>query len=37
MDKLEQFFNCSDCGHEGFLEDFEKDSGCEGCSSIAKR
>ena len=32
-DKLEQFFSCPECGHEGFREDF-KNQECEECKNI---
>lgn len=35
--KLESFYNCPECGHEGFGEDFKLDDDCEGCQEIAKR
>ena len=34
-EKLEQFFNCSECGREGFKEGFDKDSDCKYCREIA--
>lgn len=38
---LEQFFTCSDCGKEGFLEEWgkeeDKDDTCEGCADLRKR
>lgn len=30
-DTLEDFFSCPECGHEGFLEDFEHHSEQRGC------
>jgi hypothetical protein len=37
--RLEQWFNCSDCGHEGFKEDFIPDNhascDCKYCEGIA--
>ena len=39
-DKLEDFFSCPECGHEGFLEEMQHGEDCEGCveylESIAK-
>ena len=35
-DKLEQFFNCPECGHEGFREEF-KDQECSECKEIFNR
>jgi hypothetical protein len=35
--KLEQWFNCGDCGLEGFKEEFNKNAECEGCKDIATR
>ena len=32
--KLEQFFDCPECGREGFQEEFEEDL-CRGCKGIA--
>lgn len=34
---LEEFFSCPECGEEGFKEDFDKGSDCEGCREIANR
>ncbi len=34
-DKLKSFYNCPECGREGFKKEFEKDSDCEGCREIA--
>jgi hypothetical protein len=34
-DKLEIWYNCPECGYEGFKEDFE-DTDCEGCREILK-
>lgn len=34
-DKLDMFYNCPECGREGFKEEFEKDSDCEECRRIA--
>jgi hypothetical protein len=41
-DKIEEFFSCSECGNEGFKEDFAKGGtyagcNCDGCKEIAKR
>lgn len=35
-DKLEIWYNCPECGNEGFLEDFTEEMGetCEGCKEI---
>ena len=33
--ELKQFFNCAECGNEGFKEDFDKNSDCEYCKEIA--
>lgn len=30
-DKLEKWHHCSNCGHEGFLEDFEHNTSDEDC------
>lgn len=34
-DKLEDFFFCPECGHEGFLEDMDHE-GNEGCQEYLK-
>ena len=34
-DKLETFYNCPECGREGFKEEFEKDADCKECRRIA--
>jgi len=33
--KIEEFFSCSECGHEGFKEEF-KDQDCKECKRIYK-
>lgn len=33
-DKLEQWFNCSECGFEGFKEDFKDQTDCKDCRYI---
>ena len=34
-DKLEEFYTCSECGHEGFKGEFAEDDDCVGCREIA--
>lgn len=34
--ELESFYNCPECGNEGFKEDFNKKSNCKECRKIAK-
>ena len=34
---LEEFYNCSECGKEGFKEDFDKEVNCEYCKEIANK
>jgi hypothetical protein len=36
VNHLEQWYHCFECGHEGFREDFDKESDCESCEQIAK-
>lgn len=34
-DKLERWYNCPNCGHEGFLEDCQlNDEGCNECTEV---
>ena len=33
-DDLEMFYSCSECGNEGFKEDFDDETECEGCLEI---
>jgi hypothetical protein len=35
--KLESFYSCPECGHEGFKEEFDAQSDCEECKEIATR
>ncbi|MCK4529340.1 hypothetical protein KAW18_18405 [candidate division WOR-3 bacterium] len=34
---LEIFFTCVECGREGFVEEFKRDSDCKGCREIADK
>lgn len=34
-DKLEESLACPECGREGFIEEFERNSDCKGCRVIA--
>jgi hypothetical protein len=36
-DKLEQFFSCPECGHEGFLEDMDHNPDNEECQEYLKQ
>lgn len=33
-DKLEVFYSCSECGNEGFKEEFNGKADCKGCKEI---
>ena len=34
---LEMWYYCSECGNEGFQEDFDEDSDCPECRRIARQ
>lgn len=36
-DKIEEFFSCSYCGHEGFKEDFKHEAQDEDCKEQMKQ
>lgn len=37
-DKLESWYNCFNCGHEGFIEDCQiNDCGCQECHPMEKK